>query len=190
MPGGGQFFYHKNMGVCALACLSAIAALFLLVPPPQQTEIAWQEYSIPDIHHDMEAGKVILISTYASWDLPFVIHEHWYSHDPAMLNFIKTHPVACYRIDLAKIPEAQYSAWKGYFHSYSPPLGVVLLVETHEHDAVMETIEVDTDQLAPENLIVRLKKLLSLRNPKSERESVPNPAVSEKPSASLKHQSA
>ena len=54
----------------------------------------------------------------------------------------------------------------------------------------METIEVDGDQLAPENLIARLKQLLALRNPKTRRQSVPNPAVSAKPSASLWHQSA
>jgi hypothetical protein len=189
MPGWSPFFWRKNLSICVFTCLSAISALFLLVPPPQQTEITWHDFSIPDIHHDMEAGKVVLISTYASWDLPFVIHEHWYSHDPAMLNFINTHPVACYRIDLAEISEEQFAAWTGYFHS-SSPLGVVLLVETHEHDAVMETIKIEADQLAPENLIARLKKLLSLRNPKSEHESVPNPAVSAKPSASPRHQSA
>ncbi|QDV21006.1 hypothetical protein Pan153_56880 [Gimesia panareensis] len=189
MPGWSLFFYRKNLGVCALACLIAVTALFLLVSPPRQTEIAWHEYSVPDIHHDMEAGKVILISSMASWDISSAIFEHQYSHDPALLQFLRTHPVSCYQIDLASLSEEQLVNWREYFQS-SVPLGVVLLVETHEHDAVMETIEVDTDQLAPENLILRLKKLLSLRNPKSERESVPNPAVSEKPSASLKHQSA
>lgn len=163
MPSRNSFFYHKNLLACFLACLIAVAALFFLVPPPQQTEIDWQEYSLPHIQRDMDQGKVILISAMASWDLSSAYFEYWYSRDPAMLQFLRTHPVSCYRIDLAGLSEEQFQAWQGYFDSLSP-LGVVLLVQTPENDAVMETIEVDSDQLSPQHLISRLEKLLARRN--------------------------
>ncbi|WP_417394846.1 hypothetical protein [Gimesia chilikensis] len=166
MPSRNSFFYHKNLLACFLACLIAVSSLFFLVPPPQQTEIDWQEYSLPHIHRDMEQGKVILISAMASWDLSSACFESWYSRDPAMLQFLRTHPVACYRIDLASLSEEQFQAWRGYFDSLSP-LGVVLLVQTPEDDAVMETIEADVDQLSPRNLISRLEKLLARRNTKT-----------------------
>ena len=166
MPSRNSFFCHKNLLACFLACLIAVAALFFLVLPPQQTEIAWQEYSLPHIHRDMEQGKVILISAMASWDMSSAYFEYWYSRDPAMLQFLRTHPVSCYRIDLASLSEEQFQAWRGYFDSLSP-LGVVLLVQTLENDAVMETIEVDSDQLSPQHLISRLEKLLARRNTKT-----------------------
>lgn len=114
----------------------------------------------------MEQGKVILISAMASWDMSSAYFEYLYSRDPAMLQFLRTHPVSCYRIDLAGLSEEQFQAWRGYFDSLSP-LGVVLLVQTPENDAVMETIKVDGDQLSPRNLISRLEKLLTLRNTKT-----------------------
>ncbi|MCR9229704.1 MAG: hypothetical protein NXI29_01675 [bacterium] len=166
MPSRNSFFYHKNLLACFLACLIAVSALFFLVPPPQQTEIAWQEYSLPHIQRDMDQGKVILISAMASWDLSSAYFEYWYSRDPAMLQFLRTHPVSCYRIDLASLSEEQFQAWQGYFDSLSP-LGVVLLVQTPENDAVMETIEVDVDQLSPQHLISRLEKLLARRKTKT-----------------------
>lgn len=158
-----SFICHKNLLACILACLIAVSALFFLVPPPQQTEIAWQEYSLPHIQRDMEQGKVILISAMSSKDYLILYLEARYARDPAMLQFLRTHPVACYRIDLASLSEEQFQAWQGYYDSLSP-LGVVLLVQTPENDAVMETIEVDGDQLSPQHLISRLEKLLVRRN--------------------------
>ncbi|QGQ24362.1 hypothetical protein F1728_17425 [Gimesia benthica] len=158
-----SFICHKNLLACILACLIAVSALFFLVPPPQQTEIAWQEYSLPHIQRDMDQGKVILISAISSKDLLILFYEARYSRDPAMLQFLRTHPVSCYRIDLASLSEEQFQAWQGYYDSLSP-LGVVLLVQTPENDAVMETIEVDGDQLSPQHLISRLEKLLVRRN--------------------------
>ena len=166
MPSRNSFFYHKNLLACILACLTAVSALFFLVPPQQQTEIAWQEYSLSHIQRDMDQGKVILISAMASWDLSSACFEYWYSRDPAMLQFLRTHPVSCYRIDLASLSEEQFQAWQGYFDSLSP-LGVVLLVQTPENDAVMETIKVNVDQLTPQRLISRLEKLLAQRNTKT-----------------------
>lgn len=163
MPNRNSFFYHKNLSACFLACLIAVAALFFLVPPPQQTEIAWQEYSLPHIQRDMDQGKVILISAISSNDYLILYLEARYSRDPAMLQFLRTHPVVCYRIDLTSLSEEQFEAWQGYFDSLSP-LGVVLLVQTPEDDAVMETIKVDGDQLSPKHLISRLEKLLAHRN--------------------------
>ncbi|QDT87712.1 hypothetical protein [Gimesia chilikensis] len=163
MPSRNSFFYHKNLLACFLACLIAVSALFFLVPPPQHTEIAWQEYSLPHIQRDMDQGKVILISAMSSKDYLILFLEARYSRDPAMLQFLRTHPVVCYRIDLTSLSEEQFEAWQGYFDSLSP-LGVVLLVQTPEDDAVMETIEVDSDQLSPRNLISRLEKLLARRN--------------------------
>lgn len=74
MPSRNSFFYHKNLLACFLACLIAVSSLFFLVPPPQQTEIAWQEYSLPHIQRDMDQGKVILISAMASWDMSSAYH--------------------------------------------------------------------------------------------------------------------
>jgi hypothetical protein len=130
---------RKQFWATGVVILCVVIGLILFQKFQKPDRIQWQKYSATQIQNDLAHEKLILVSVMASWSIETVIHEYRYSENSVILNLIHTHPIVCYRVDLAKIPDEQIVTWRNYFQDFSG-LGLLLLTKNPRNDVVLRRL--------------------------------------------------
>ncbi len=147
---------RPRIRLATFGCVSIVIVFILMQSNSKTDVIDWAPYSVSEIHNDLDKGKVVLISAMASWSHGTLWHEHIYSHDPVILDLIDANPIACYQLDLAKIPNEQITAWRNGFGDVSG-LGLLLLKKNTRNEVIMRRLTYD--EISVEKVIFEIELL-------------------------------